>query len=147
MLTSLIVLTFVLIFIGTRLYNYIGKHIVQHHFKTPMHQYLGTVYPKPKTFKWIYDKNVKQKWIPNLFREHNIYLFQSNQSNNYQYKLDKNMIWDTTWYLKLLYCSFTILWRFLKFYSQKNFIFSEIALKLPKIILSEKGWRFWTTSL
>ena len=42
-----------------------------------MHQYLGTVYQKPKTFKWIYNKNTKQKWIPNLFGEHNIYLFQS----------------------------------------------------------------------
>ena len=42
-----------------------------------MHPYFGTVYPKSKKFKRIYNKNEEQKWIPNLFREHNIYLFQS----------------------------------------------------------------------
>ena len=72
-----IAICFVLTFIGTRLYNSVGKHIVKHLFKTPLHQYLGTMYPKPKTFKWIYNKNAKQKRIPNIFREHNIYLFQS----------------------------------------------------------------------
>ena len=45
--------------------------------KTPMHQYLGTLHWKSKTFKWIYNKNATHKWIPNLFKEHNIYLFQS----------------------------------------------------------------------
>ena len=43
-----------------------------------MHQYFGTVYPKSKKFKRMYNKNEEQKLIPNLFREHNIYLFQSN---------------------------------------------------------------------
>ena len=46
-----IAICFVLTFIGTRLYNSVGKHIVKHLFKTPLHQYLGTMYPKPKTFK------------------------------------------------------------------------------------------------
>ena len=77
-LYNCIAICFVLIFIGTRLYNNIGKHVVQHLFKTPMHLYFATVYPKFKTFKWIYNKNEEQKWIPNLFRERNIYLFQSN---------------------------------------------------------------------
>ena len=34
----------------TKLCNLIGNHIFEHIFKTHMHQYLGTVYPKPKTF-------------------------------------------------------------------------------------------------
>ena len=50
----------------------------KHLFKTPLHQYLDIMYPKPKTFKWIYNKNAKQEWIPNLFWDQNIYLFQSN---------------------------------------------------------------------
>ena len=44
-----------------------------------MHQYLGAVYPKPKTFKLIYNKKAKQIRIPDIFREHNIYLFHSNK--------------------------------------------------------------------
>ena len=43
-----------------------------------MHQYFGTLHPKSKTYKWIYNKNAKLKWIPKLFTEHKIYLFQSN---------------------------------------------------------------------
>ena len=72
-----IAICFVLIFIEARLYNCTGKNIVKHLFQAPLHQYLNTMYLKPKTFKWIYNKNAKHEWIPNLFWDQNIYLFQS----------------------------------------------------------------------
>ena len=53
------------------------NHIFEYLFKTLLHQYLGTVYPKIKTFIRICNKNAKQNWIPNLFRENDIHLFQS----------------------------------------------------------------------
>ena len=96
MLTSVIVLPFVLMFIGTRLSNYIGKHINLHLFKTPVHQCFSIVYLKSKPFEWIYNKNLIKNEFQ-TFSKNIIFIYSSLINMTAKSKTAVNVGWLCMW--------------------------------------------------